>query len=72
MNIKSIVSELNIKEWQFDKAESLLQEGATLPFIARYRKDFTGGLTDIELEKIVAFIQSRKQFRDRKEAIKSS
>jgi len=72
MNIKSIVSELNIKEWQFDKAESLLQEGATLPFIARYRKDFTGGLTDIELEKIVTFIQSRKQFRDRKEAIKSS
>ena len=72
MNIKSIVSELNIKEWQFEKAESLLQEGATLPFIARYRKDFTGGLTDIELEKIVSFIQNRKQFRDRKEAIKSS
>ncbi len=72
MNIKSILSELNIKEWQFEKAESLLKEGATLPFIARYRKDFTGGLTDIELEKIVSFIETRKQFNTRKEAIKSS
>jgi len=72
MNTSIITKELNIQKWQLDNAEKLLEQGATLPFIARYRKDATGGLTDVELEKIVLFLQKQKQLEERKIAIRTS
>lgn len=72
MNIEGFAKELNVQSWQVNKTKELLEEGATLPFIARYRKDFTGGLTDIQLEKLVTLFDLEKQFSTRKTAILKS
>ena len=50
--IKSICLELNIKEYQVKNTLNLLSEGATIPFIARYRKEATGALDENEINKI--------------------
>ena len=43
---KKIADELNIKESQVEAAVKLIDEGNTIPFIARYRKEATGNLSD--------------------------
>ncbi len=50
--IKNICQELNIKEYQVKNTLELLSEGATIPFIARYRKERTGALDENEINKI--------------------
>jgi uncharacterized protein len=72
MNIEGFAKELNVQNWQVNKAKELLEEGATLPFIARYRKDFTGGLTDVQLERLVVLFDQEKQFSTRKKSIINS
>ena len=50
MNIsQKIAKEINVSVRQVDAAVGLLDEGATVPFIARYRKEVTGGLDDTQL-----------------------
>ena len=44
-----IAKELNVKTYQIDSAINLLDDGATVPFIARYRKEVTQGLDDNHL-----------------------
>lgn len=50
--IKEIASELNISIWQIEKVLQLLEEGNTIPFIARYRKEATGNLDEEIIRKI--------------------
>ena len=50
--IKNICNELNIKEYQVKNTLNLLGEGATIPFIARYRKEATGALDENEINRI--------------------
>ncbi len=50
--IKNICLELNIKEYQVKNTLNLLSEGATIPFIARYRKEATGALDENEINRI--------------------
>ena len=47
-----IARELDVREEQVQKTVSLIDEGATVPFIARYRKEVTGGLDDIQLRQL--------------------
>ena len=47
-----IAGELSVQERQVDAAIQLLDEGSTVPFIARYRKEVTGGLTDTDLRTL--------------------
>lgn len=47
--LKIISSALNIKESQVQKTIALLEEGATIPFISRYRKEVTGGLDEVQI-----------------------
>ena len=55
MNIeKQIAEELNIKETQVQKTVELIDGGNTIPFIARYRKEVTGGLSDETLRELGA------------------
>ncbi|MBQ1271582.1 MAG: hypothetical protein IIY11_07975, partial [Clostridia bacterium] len=49
--ISAIAAELSIKESQAKSAVELLDEGNTVPFIARYRKEVTGNLSDEVLRK---------------------
>ena len=50
--IKKISEELNVKEWQVQAAVELIDEGCTIPFIARYRKEKTGLLNDEVLRNL--------------------
>ena len=50
--IKTMSIELNISEKQIENVLSLLQEGATVPFIARYRKEKTDGLNEDQIREI--------------------
>lgn len=50
--IKNISSDLNIKTSQVEKTLNLLEEGNTIPFIARYRKEVTGNLDEEQIRKI--------------------
>ena len=47
--IQTIAGELNVKYSQVEAAVKLIDEGNTIPFIARYRKEVTGGLSDEQL-----------------------
>ena len=66
---KSLAISLSIDEWQINRAIHLLDEGATIPFIARYRKEQTGGLTDTQIIGIEKAYRADKQFQERKKTI---
>ena len=50
--IKKVSEKLNLKEYQVKNVVNMLQDGATIPFMARYRKEVTGSLNEDELRKI--------------------
>ena len=45
--IQVITKELNVEKWQVEAAVKLIDEGCTIPFISRYRKEATGSLNDV-------------------------
>jgi len=47
--IKTLSTEMDVQAWQVESTIELLDEGATVPFIARYRKEVTGSLDDGQL-----------------------
>jgi len=67
-----IASELNVKPAQVSAAISLLDEGATVPFISRYRKEVTGGLDDIQLRALEERLVYIREMEDRRQTILSS
>ena len=46
---QKLTEELGVKRWQIDAAVKLIDEGNTIPFISRYRKEVTGSLYDEQL-----------------------
>lgn len=66
---KDISASLNIKKTQVEVVLSLLEEGATIPFIARYRKDKTGDLDEVQIQQIQDQAKSMKEFFERKSFI---
>ncbi|MBN8837881.1 MAG: RNA-binding transcriptional accessory protein [Sphingobacteriia bacterium] len=67
-----IANKLNIKPSQVDTVLSLLEEGATIPFIARYRKDKTGALDEVQIQQIQDEAKALKEFNDRKTFIEKT
>lgn len=66
----SIISgNLNIGEKQVERTAKLLDEGATIPFISRYRKEATGGLTEVSVGAIKEQLERLKEISKRKETI---
>lgn len=73
MNIPQIIAnELNIKKYQVEKTIELINEGNTIPFIARYRKEVTGGLSDEVLRNLDERLNYLRNLEKRKEEVKSS
>ncbi len=70
--IKQIAEELNVKEKQVESAINLIDEGNTIPFIARYRKEATGGLSDEQLRTLGERLTYLRNLQDRKEEVKNS
>lgn len=69
---KKIAEELGVKEKQVDAAVQLLDEGNTVPFISRYRKEATGGLNDEQLRNLFDRLTYLRNLEDRKKAVLSS
>ncbi|PQA78347.1 Tex family protein [Rhodoferax sp. TS-BS-61-7] len=67
--IAQIAQEIQVRPQQVESAVALLDEGATVPFIARYRKEVTGGLDDIQLRELETRLSYLRELRDRKEAV---
>jgi len=67
--IAQIAQEIRVHERQVASAVELLDGGATVPFIARYRKEVTGGLDDIQLRELEARLAYLRELRDRLAAV---
>ena len=73
MNIvQTIANELNIKNYQVEKTIELIDGGNTIPFIARYRKEVTGGLSDETLRNLDERLKYLRNLEERKEEVKTS
>ncbi|MEG1530941.1 Tex family protein [Lactococcus garvieae] len=70
-NTQKIAELLNIKSSQVQKVLELTAEGNTVPFIARYRKEVTGSLDEVEIKKIIDENDSLTKLLDRKAAVLS-
>lgn len=67
--IKEIAKSLNLKEKNVENAVKLLDEGNTIPFIARYRKELTGEMTDIKLRELDEKLTYLRNLEKRKEDV---
>ncbi|MGE3244733.1 MAG: Tex family protein [Beijerinckiaceae bacterium] len=67
-----IAEELNVREQQVDAAIGLIDEGSTVPFIARYRKEVTGGLDDTQLRTLEERLRYLRELEERRKAIVDS
>ena len=70
--IAQIAQELKVQQRQINTAVELLDGGATVPFIARYRKEATGGLDDIQLRELEQRLGYLRELADRKETVLNS
>lgn len=68
MNQK-IAEELEVKEWQVEAAVKLIDEGNTIPFISRYRKEVTGSLNDEQLRKLYERLMYLRNLEEKKEQV---
>ena len=64
-----IAEELNLKPFQVENAVKLIDEGNTIPFIARYRKEQTGELSDVELRELFDKLTYLRNLEKRKEEV---
>ena len=69
---KKIAEELQIKPSQVDAAIKLIDEGCTIPFIARYRKEVTGSLNDEQLRELDERLKYLRNLENRKEQVIAS
>ena len=70
--IQRIAQELTVNPKQVAAAVQLLDEGATVPFIARYRKEATGGLDDRQLRMLEERLTYLRELNERREVILNS
>ncbi|MFS9337589.1 Tex family protein [Streptococcus intermedius] len=68
-NIIEIAQSLNVSQKQVEKVLELTAEGNTIPFIARYRKEMTGNLDEVEIKAILDLDKSLTNLKERKETV---
>ena len=64
--IQVITRELNVEKWQVEAAVKLIDEGCTIPFISRYRKEATGTLNDEQLRNLNERLTYLRNLEDKK------
>ena len=69
---QKLTEELGVKRWQTDAAVNLIDEGNTIPFISRYRKEATGSLNDEQLRKLHERLVYLRNLEEKKEQVLSS
>ena len=70
--IHEIARKLGVKDWQVENCVSLFEEGATIPFISRYRKEKTGGLDDAAVAEVKHWNEVFTEMEKRKTGILST
>lgn len=70
--VRQIAAELKVQEAQVRAAVELLDAGSSVPFIARYRKEATGGLDDIQLRELAERLGYLRELHERRESILKS
>ena len=66
-----LTQELNVEKWQVEAAVKLIDEGNTIPFISRYRKEVTGALNDEVLRNLNERLTYLRNIEKRKEEVKN-
>jgi len=66
---KVIAEELNLKPYQVWAAIRLLDSGATVPFVARYRKEATGGMSDVHLRRLAERLETLRELEKKRRSI---
>ncbi len=66
---RQIAEELGVREQQVEATVALLDGGATVPFVARYRKEITGGLDDAQLRTLEERLNYLRELEERRTAI---
>ena len=69
---QKLTEELGVKRWQVDAAVKLIDEGNTIPFISRYRKEVTGSLNDEQLRKLYERLVYLRNLEEKKAQVISS
>ncbi|KAI4440203.1 RNA-binding transcriptional accessory protein [Schaedlerella arabinosiphila] len=69
---QKLAQELDVKLWQVEAAVKLIDEGNTIPFISRYRKEATGSLNDEQLRKLHERLMYLRNLEEKKEQVLSS
>jgi protein Tex len=69
---RRIADELGVREGQVAAAVRLLDEGSTVPFIARYRKEVTGSLDDAQLRTLEERLRYLRELEERRQAVLDS
>src|SRR5438477_12631681 len=72
LDLSRIAQDLQIRKTQVESVVGLLDEGNTIPFITRYRKERTGGLNEEVLRQVQSRVQLLRQLADRKQTILKS
>ena len=67
--IQKLTQELEVQRWQVEAAVQLIDEGNTIPFISRYRKEVTGSLNDEQLRKLHERLQYLRNLEEKKEQV---
>ena len=67
--LSSVAKELNLKLSQVENTVNLFDEGATVPFIARYRKEVTGNLDEEQIREVIEKVTYYRNLEKRKEGI---
>ncbi|SDB14473.1 Tex family protein [Butyrivibrio sp. INlla16] len=70
--LQKITEELNVQKWQVEAAVKLIDEGNTIPFISRYRKEVTGSLNDEQLRTLGERLTYLRGLEEKKEQVISS
>src|SRR5574344_252677 len=67
--VKTIASKLGLHLWQVENCINLFEDGATIPFISRYRKERTGGLDEVAIAEIRHYSELYTLMHKRKESV---
>ena len=67
--IKHIASSMGLKDWQVENCAQMFEDGDTIPFISRYRKERTGGMDDMEVASVKHWVDVFSEMEKRKETV---
>src|SRR5215472_12782086 len=69
---EQVAGELGLRPGQVERTLSLSEDGGTVPFIARYRKEATGGLDEVQVQAVLDGVRRRRELEARRAAVVAS